>query len=370
MGNVPEKQSYALINNPINCENDSSIETNTITKPTMSLTTLIKAVSTSTNIKDTFKDYDKDTILDYYKTNQAIDIFKLNNLKSVELANALSGTNLDLMFKYAIYVPVELIIVMSKNINFNAVNQNGETFLYSILDNKGEEHDFQIKIKNRLEYVCTLLKNIDNIDVNSTDKYNQTFFEQIIRNKGLKNYNTDLKLIQLLEKRNYNFNKLGNDKNTFLTQMLKSMPKMVDNFAGTMKLKSFDITTESRWLYELLTNHLNNIHNYIHYMFQREDYNKLIFDLYKSLYIDVWGDRFIVFIKKVLVYDQKKCIECLNYKGKNGNTIIHLLAIVHDKQTLQFCVSHFQKVLIIEANNDGKTPLMLYNENSFKTLLK
>ena len=34
------------------------------------------------------------------------------------------------------------------------------------------------------------------------------------------------------------------------------MPNRVGNFAETMKLKSFDITTESRWLYDLLTNHL------------------------------------------------------------------------------------------------------------------
>jgi hypothetical protein len=105
-------------------------------------------------------------------------------------------------------------------------------------------------------------------------------------------------------------------------------------------------------------------------MFQRDNYNKLIFGLYRSLYIDVWGDRFIVFLKKVLEFSKTTCIECLNYTNKKGNTVIHLMARMHDKQTLQYCVHTFQKVVNIEANNDGKTPLMLYNESSFKTLLK
>lgn len=387
MGNVPEKQPYMLINNVATCEtlNDNSTETivKSITKPTNSTETivktitkpnslamLIKAVGTSTNITDTFKDYDENTILDYYKTSEIVSIFKQNNSKSLVLAHALPANNQELMFKYAIYVPVELIIIMSKNINFNAVDKNSETFLYSILDNKGEKYDFDIKIKDRLEYVCTLLENIDTIDVNLTNTYSQTFFEKIIQNRGLTDYATNLKFIQLLEKRNYNFNKLGHDCNTFLTQMLISMPKMVGNFSQTLKLKSFDITTESRWLHHLLTNNLKDIHNYIYYMFQRDDYNKLILKLYRSLYIDVWGDCFIIFLKKVLIFNKTKCIACLNYKNKKGNTVIHIMARMHDKQTLQYCVNTFQNILTIEANNDEKTPLMLYNESSFKTLLK
>jgi hypothetical protein len=77
-----------------------------------------------------------------------------------------------------------------------------------------------------------------------------------------------------------------------------------------------------------------------------------------------------MFIKKALVINNNKCNKCLNYKNKKGNTIIHLIASYHDKKTLQFIVNKFQKVLKIEPNNDGKMPLMLYNESSFKTILQ
>lgn len=105
-------------------------------------------------------------------------------------------------------------------------------------------------------------------------------------------------------------------------------------------------------------------------MFRRDDYVKLFFGLYNKLYIDRWNDKFIIFIRKASIINYNKLIECLNYKDDIGDTIVHLIAFNHDKLTLQFVVTYFKDDLKIEANNEGKTPLMLYNESNFKMILQ
>jgi hypothetical protein len=129
------------------------------------------------------------------------------------------------------------------------------------------------------------------------------------------------------------------------------------------------VAIESRWLYHILTNKLDVVHNYIHYMFKREDYKRLFFELYKNLYINVWNEKFIIFLKKASTYDNNKTYECINYQNETGNTVIHLMAKCHDKQTLQFCVNYFC-ALTFGPNNEGKTPLVLYNESKLKNKLK
>lgn len=354
MGNIHEKGSYELINN----QSDDVPPTNIVPKIMISqLKMLALDVIKSDNIDDTFKDYDNKTILDYYKSNMILDIFMKNDKKAVKLAHAFPGTNENLMFIYFPVVPVDIIIIMSKKIDFNALNENDGTFLFG-------------KSKVHLENMCKLLESVDTINVNLTNNLNLTFFEELIHDQELRDNNLCSRLIQSLEKRNYNFNRVRYDHNTFLTQMLNRIPDMTFHLAETMKLKSFDITTESRWLYHILTNHLRNINNYVHFMLQRDDYVKLILGLYMSLYIDVWGDKFIVFLRKVSSYNHEKCIECLNYKDENGDTVIHYMAHSHDKNTLQFTLSMFRDELKLDANNEGKTPLMLYNESDLKTLLQ
>lgn len=388
MGNSLDKQEYTLINNAINCENTIDIETVTIetvtieteksinhkniTKaPTASLQTLITDITKSNNVSDVLKNYDEQTISDYYKSDSIIEIFKLNNDKALQLANALPVNKEKLIFKYFPVVPVNLMIIMSKNMNLNVLDNNKETFLFKKLK-KGDMFifDFNLLIKKHIIYITKFLNNVDNIDVNLTDKNKQTFFEKLISDRRLKDYDTTSNLIQSLEKQNYNFNKLDHNKRTFLTQMLIINPDMTFYLAKTINIKSFDITIESRWLYHILTHHLEDIHNYICYMFQRDDYVKLFFELYNKLYIDRWNDKFIIFIRKAYSINNNKTIECLNYKSDKGNTIIHLLALRHDKLTLQFIVNRFKDYLKIEPNNEGKTPLMLYNESSFKMILQ
>jgi hypothetical protein len=368
MGNTTDKQEYTLVNNPINCETDVIPESTVIPEITSkSLQTLITDIARSNNINYIFKNYDEKTILDYYKSDSIIGILSSNNDKALQLANALPVNKEKLIFKYFSVVPVNLIIIMSKNIDFNVLDENEETFLFKKLK-KGTmfTSDFDVLVKNHLKYITKLLNNVDNINVNLENKNKQTFLENLIYEGRLEDYDTSANLIQSLEKQNYNFNRLNNDKQTFLTRMLICNPDMTFELAKTMNIKSFDIAIESRWLYYILTNHLN----YIYYMFQKEDYIESFYKLYNNLFIEVWDDKFIIFIRKALLINTDKCIECLNYKNKKGNTIIHLIASYHDKKTLQFIVNKFQKTLKIEPNNDGKTPLMLYNESSFKTILK
>lgn len=362
MGNIPDKHEYTSIDNPINCENTVISESTIIPEiTTKSLQTLITDVAKTNNIDNVFKNYNEKTILDYYKSDSIIGILSSNNDKALQLANALPVNKEKLIFKYFPIVPVNLMIIMSKNIDFNVLDENQETFLFKKLEKEYLKY---------LKYITTLLENVDNINVNSENKSGQTFFEKLISDGKLNDYNTTSNLIQSLEKQNYNFNRLDHNEQTFLTQMLICHPSMTFYLSKTINIKSFDITIESRWLYHILTHHLGDIHNYIFYMYQRDDYVKSFYKLYNNLFIDVWDDKFIIFIRKALCINNDKCIECLNYKNEEGNTIIHLLASYHDKQTLQFIVNKFQKVLKIEPNNDEKMPLMLYNESSFKTILK
>ena len=77
MGNQSDKQSYALINNPINCENDALTENDTPTKTSnKSSETLLTDVIKSKNISDTFKNYDDKAILDLYYSDAIIDEFR------------------------------------------------------------------------------------------------------------------------------------------------------------------------------------------------------------------------------------------------------------------------------------------------------
>lgn len=368
MGNVQQKQEYTLVNNPINSENIITVEKSVVNQ---SLQKLISDVSKLNDINNVFKNYDNETILDYYKSDSIIEILKLNNDKSLQLANALPVNKEKLIFRYFPIVPVNLIIAMSKNIDFNVLD-NKESFLFKKLK-KGEKmfsFEFNVIVNNHLKYITTLLENIDHIDVNLTDKYDKTFFESLISQGILNDHTTTSNLIQSLKKQKYNFNKIDPHMHTFLTQMLTKDPKMTFDLSEIMKLKSFNIATESRWLYFILTKHLDNIHNYIIYMFKRDDYVKLFYELYNNLYIDMWNDKFVIFIRKAMIINVEKTIECLNYKTNGGNTIIHLIAASHDKCTLQFVVNNFRNKIKIEPNNKGETPLMLYNENSFKTILQ
>ena len=366
MGNVSDKQEYSLVNNPVNF--DDVIKNNTNPKL---INDIINDVIRSNNINEVFKNYDNETILNYYKSDSIIEILKLNNEKSLQLANALPANKENLIFRYSFVIPVNLLVIMSKNININILNEKQETFLFKQLE-KGKmfSWEFDIIIKEHLKYITTLLKNVDNIDVNFKNRNNKTFFEKLISQKMLRNHNDILNLIQSLEKQNYSFNKVDEHIQTFLTQMLISTPEITFDLAKTMTLKCFDITTESRWLYHILTHRLNDIHNYIIYMFQRDDYIKLFFELYRQLYIDVWNDKFIIFIRKAALINVEKTIACLNYKDKGGNTIVHLIASYHDKLTLQFIVHNSQGTLKFGPNNDGDTPLMLYNESNLKTILQ
>lgn len=306
-----------------------------------------------------FLNYNEEIILNYYESDSAINIFKQNNEKSLSLALQLPKSDRGLMFKYFPSVPFKLILVMAKNINFNAVNANGEIFLYKYND-----------VAGNLKHTCEIIEAIDDININLVVK-NMTFFETLIRDGVLTNNEKKLvEFFEILEKKKYNFNKCGYHKDTFLTQMLVNMPKATFNLANTMKLESFDITTESRWLFHILKHELIHLHNYIYHMFLRENYVKLFLGLYSNLYVNVWGNKFIIFLKKAVTINEQKTIDCLHYKNEKGNTIIHLMADYHDKQTLQFCVRYFHNKLNVGVNNDGKTPLTLYNESDFKTVLQ
>lgn len=308
------------------------------------------------SIERIFKDYDQNTILDYYESDEAVTLLTRNNRKSLILAQNLPKSDRGLMFKYFPDVPLELVIVMSKQINFNATNERKQTFLY-------EDDVFKY-----IGYITDLIDKIDDININLiVNRY--TFLAHLIRrNYSLPNDNELSKLFGVLEAKKYNFNNFCFYNDTILTQMLMKYPGKIFNLAEMMKLKTFNISIESRWLYHILDTKLDELHNYVYYMFQREDYKKLLFNLYNNLYINVWGDKFIIFLKKVIVTNSEKTYDCLRYKDESGNTILHSMAKNHDKLTLQFCVNYFTE-LDFESDNMGSELLKLYNESKLANRL-
>ena len=245
---------------------------------------------------------------------------------------------------------------MAGNIDFNYLNKEKETFL------------FMSTMGNHLDYLCKLLEKVNTIKIDICNNNELTFFDMLILRKQLNNTNHTKKLIRLLEKLNYNFNRTYPSGRTFLTLLLDNITTSRDCYYEIMTLESYDIAIESEWLY-LLSGSNITLHNYVNHMFRRKNYENLVLRLYKNLINNVWSNRFILFLKKAKQLHPNKLIECLNYKDDNGNTLIHVMAESHDKITLQYTINCFKDRLIIKPNNDGKTPLMLYEESNFKNIL-
>lgn len=375
MGNQAEKEQYVTINeNMVTCKDfddmvidktKPSNKIDTFTKHKL-LSTLIDTINKSKDIaNDVFNNYDEEIILDYYESTECLEILQKNDKKAKQLAQLLPPNKRMLAWKYFRCVPANLIIVMTNSINFNLVNKNNETFLFQ----KIEGYAYSDDIKKHINHICFLLKNIDSIDVNLRNNRNMTFFEYLINNSYIKGGAEDIELIELLEQKKYNFNKINSEKTSCLTYMLRCNSCYASNFAQMIRLESYDIALESRWLYHLLNKDIT-LNSYVNYMFTRKKHDDLILRFYTNLYIDVWGDKFIVFLQKIADNNKAKCIECLNYRDENDDTVVHHMARAHDKQTLLFTIRYFKVDLIIKPNKDNKMPLDLYEESSLKNLLK
>lgn len=308
---------------------------------------------------DIFAFYEEEIILDFYESKICVDLLKQNNIFSIKLAQLMPKNNRFLLQFYFVKVPVEILIIMKDKLDFNAVQNNGCTFL----------HWNGNTISTNIDYVCDLIDKIDDLDLNKL--YNcRTFLDHLfefVESSSLPPTEKLINLFKILEQKKYNFNHFCYQEDTFLTIALRNHPNMSFQLAVTMKLSTFDITIESRWLYHLLTNSLDHLYNYICYMFQRDDYPKLFLNLYRNLYIDTWGDKFIVFLKKADSIHHKKTIECMEYTD-NGDTILHLMAQYHDKTTLQFSLCYFS-TLNPKPNGKGKTVDNLYENSKIQNML-
>lgn len=328
-----------------------STNTQNLKELTKEISSKTHDVNLITQLKTTFEKYNENVILDFYESDDAVYYLKKNDIFAIKLAELIPKNNRPIIHKYFIDIPVEIIIIMKDKLDFNALSK-GYRFLYYS----------KLVIKN-LSYVCNLIENIDNIDLNLTVE-TYTFLDHILIQDNLSEIRIKLmQLFQVLDKKKYNFNHLCCNRNTFLTQMIISHPKLTRDLAKTILLDSFDFTVESRWLYLIVNDHLMELNWYIYYMFQRTYHKASFIKLYNNLHTNVWNDKFNIFLKTAVAFDRQKTIKCMNYVNEDGDTIIHLMAKYHDKITLQFCVTYFNDNLKIKPNNLGKTPSQLYNES-------
>lgn len=352
----PMSNPKASTHNPgVNIQNKKTVPTHT---PTLcnDVETLKSKVTKENlrNFESIFAEYDENTVLEYYNTKHAIELLTKNDVLSIKLAQIIPKTTKPLIHKYFPKVPFNILILMKDKLDFNSLNNN-HTFL------------FNNTVPTNIEYVCKLINAIDNLDINA--HWNGLpFLYGLLHNYMLDT--TDLtKLFETLDSHKYDFNDFGYDRDTFLTYALYRNPKMIFDLANTLRITSFNISIESRWLYFLITKELTHVHNYIYYMFTRDDYSKLFYELYKNLYIDTWGDSFIVFLKKAITVNKPKSIECMKYVDTNtGNTILHLFGQCHDKQTMQFCLWYF-KTNNAHVNHQNKTALDMYQNSAIKNVL-
>lgn len=320
----------------------------------------VNKAKTKEDIVEIFSLNQSDVIDDFYCSDELINLLKMNNSKSDLLAMLLPKSERDLIRKYFnSSVPYQILLLMGKNLDYNILNENGNTFLYATWN-------------NNIPYVIELIKNISDININHINKIGMTFLMEkanfVIPDSKLKQF---IKLIKLLaQKKVYNFNVLNICGNSILSILLSSNGNSNFSFSRLISIEEYDITIECNWLHILIANHQKNkIHNYLHFMLNRSDYKRLIHNLFNIYHYTSCENDFMYLLQECDRMNNTKTRETLQYTDLDGNTIIHLMAKRQCKKLLKFTLDHFNN-LDIKENKNGKMPFDIYMENTIKNKLK
>lgn len=327
----------------------------------------INGAKTKEDIQTIFALYSvsETVILEFYGSDSMIKFLHNNDSKSKILASLLPKNDNNLISKYfERKIPYHILLLMGDNLNYNFVNDDKETFLY-----KTWADSFSSQYLVDIDYVIELLSNIDNININHKNSQKKTFLmHQVTSKLDKKMILKFIEIAKILETKNYNFNIISVGRNSLLSLLLLHNGHLVFYFSKLLLIEKYDITVECKWLYIIIHEHLDDIHNYVYYMFKRSDYKRLLHDIFNNYHYPSCEDDFIHLLLKCEEIYGTEMKEALEYKDTDDNTVIHLMANRQCKKLLNFVLGHFN--LNIQKNKFDKTPFDLYTENNVKNKLK
>jgi ribosomal protein L30E len=343
-------------------DNDSESKTDISDKPISAalkenLDNLITEIEKAKpeDIKKILSEYTKKTVVTFYKTAKCISFFRKKDQKAIILASLVPQTKINLIQIYFnAQIPIEMYKLM-ENLDFNSLDKNKETFLFRIQS-------------DMIGYLNKVLNITDKIDINFQQN-SRTFLMYIVNNHITKFTKDYYELIEILVRQNFDFNVKYITGHTVLSIALAYNKHLVFHLADFMKIESYDITIEVYWLYLLLNNHYDHIHNYIYYIGLRKDYMSLLYRLFKSYSYPSCDHDFTMFLIKWNQQTSKILKKaCIEYVDSDGNTVVHLMAARRCKKLLAYINDIFPDIKF-KPNNKGLTIQDLYVQNKVKNRL-
>jgi hypothetical protein len=355
---------YPIPNNPPNdfiqsgFSTDQNLKEKSFVEPYKRLNHEILKLNDKQDIIREFRAYTEETILDFYE-HCSCAIFRKNNDLAKLLATLIPKNERDLInVFYVNQIPIGLLLLMKDKINFNYQDKDKRTFIFRIYN------------IYQLDYVMEMIKIIDVIDINTIGFYEDTFVFALLKQRLEIPTKKAQELFTLLEEKKYIFNHKSLTDKSLLTYILTYYQNDVEHWSEIISVEEYNIAIDCEWLVIMMNSHYNDIHNYIWYIFQRNDYQRLLYDIYNCDFPHVWGIEFVKFLKRCEQISAQKTHDSLNYHDKNGNTIIHSMAIKYDKILLNHTLNHFKQYIKLLPNKEGKMPDELLKNAKLEFKLK
>lgn len=249
----------------------------------------------------------------------------------------------------------EHLYMLKDKIDLYALNKNKENILFLISNTKTLDK---------------IIKEDKEFNINQINVHQSNFLQVQLTKKDWKpNFLNDL--IDTLNERDFDFNHKGNFNTLLINQLISSE---IFNVRSTMKLISkpkFDVNNDYFWIHLsiLKDNDFEYLSGLLWSLLKRPDHiiflNTLIAK-YNSL--PTSEEEIIIVIRQLASISNKKIISMINYKDPNGNTVLHYAAINGYKKLIRILNGMF--TLQIFQNNDGLTPLDLYEKHKIRNILK
>ena len=130
------------------------------------------------------------------------------------------------------------------------------------------------------------------------------------------------------------------------------------------RIEEYDVSSSVAWLHTIIhkytTNYIYII--IINNILARSDYisflNRIIYN-YGRVYASADEDMLFI-INMIGNADESILIKMIMYKNDEGNTIAHIAAMYHLDRTLRFIITHPNKTIAFEPNNNNETVRNLY----------
>ena len=257
------------------------------------------------------------------------------------------------------------------NINTTITDDHKRTFLFH---------------SKNIDNLLLVLKSNASFDINYCDINGVTFVAYYSVGDTFMDKERFNNFIDLLQKRNYNFNINEKNNRGFFRFSMKETIINHDLLSATLKIPTLDITMNLLWLKLLLNNSINSYSAYTNFRIiiqsidERNDFisipNKIIDRLH---YHKIFDESDVVKFLK-MVHDAFEFLskanegyikEIIEFKNDNNDTIIHLAAKYHYKEIMNYLLNVIRDLNIkVEPNNQKKYPIDLYLESKIFDRLK